>query len=179
MVQYNLGAIFAKENNYQKALEHWLKSKERDPGDPLLLANLGWVYEKTKQRDKAIKEYKLSIAADPFNPHVHFNLGRLETLRGNHSEAIESFKKAINLNPDYIEAYYRIGIVYDTIQDGGNAITNTIIAEMFYKNKNDLNMAAKAGENLRLFFGKYHLRRVDFADIALPDSLLEKGKSKK
>jgi len=57
----------------------------------------------------------------------------LAALKGEDKEAIDSFKKAINIDPGYVEAYYRIGLVYGNLQEGENAITNTLIAEKFYR----------------------------------------------
>ena len=38
------------------------------------------------------------------------------------SEALRAFKEAVKLNPEYAEAYYKMGLVYDSMLDHDKAI---------------------------------------------------------
>lgn len=44
----------------------------------------------------------------------HFEVGQFLFLNEKYDQAIEEFKKAIHDNPEDAEAYYNLGVVYET-----------------------------------------------------------------
>ena len=50
----------------------------------------------------------------------------------NVDDAIDSFKKAVQLNPNFGDAYYRLGLAYDKLNQSYDAISNLLITEIVY-----------------------------------------------
>ncbi len=61
------GNLYAKEEDYAKAIEEYKKSLELLPNFPQARYNLAVVYQKSGDIRQAIVEYKKFIEMDPFN----------------------------------------------------------------------------------------------------------------
>ncbi|MBC8284587.1 MAG: tetratricopeptide repeat protein [Nitrospinae bacterium] len=171
IAHYNLGVLHAKNKDITKAVESWKKAKKLDSTDDKVLTSLGWAYEKLGDKEKALDEILKSIKIEPFNTKTHYAAGRIQSDLGNFENAIVSLKKSVNLDPEFGDAYYRLGIVYDNINQGNDAISNTLIAEIIYHKKKKMDLFKKMGTKLELLFDKNQLTREDFTELQLPDTL--------
>lgn len=105
----NLGQVYFKQGNYEKALEFFEQSYQLDEklGDDLgrayTLNNIGEVYQKQGKLNLAENQYLKSIqlkkmAADDFGLAYSFNrLGELKNEQKRHQEALNLFKQAKNI----------------------------------------------------------------------------------
>ena len=106
---------------------------------------------------------KRQLRLDPNNYAIHYKLGvnRLtfaQDLGNSYFKekelliAINSFKEAIRTKPDYSEAHLMLGegFAEGPINDGFSAIKHTIIAMKLAERQNDVKVAARAKEKLRI-----------------------------
>jgi hypothetical protein len=77
----------------------------------------------------------------------------------------------VNLDPEFGDAYYRLGVVYDNLNQGRDAISNTLIAEIVYHKKKKMDLFKKMDEQLKPLLEKYQLTRNNFSQLQLPDTL--------
>ena len=102
------------DQNYDKAIEYYLKTLELDPSSAdYIFNNIGTVYVGGKRDyDKAIEYYKKSIEIKP-NPSAYFNMANAyQNYEQKYDKAIEYYKKAIELASNFSEAYCCIGNIY-------------------------------------------------------------------
>ncbi len=84
----NLGVIYLRQENPEKARREFQRELEIRPGNALAWNNLGVTFEHTGELDSALFAYRQALYVDPSNPDAHANLLRLLTLQS--SEAAES-----------------------------------------------------------------------------------------
>ena len=119
---YNLmGLIFAKQNEFNQAIEYYEKGIKIDPKFAMIYNNLGTVFKLKANYQKAEGYYKKSIDLDKKIAEPQNNLGNLYLSLGKYKAAIACYKKAININPKFFVSYYNIGTVYISIGEIENA----------------------------------------------------------
>ena len=112
----NLGSVYQKMGQYDKAMENFDKALSLDQGDYLAYLNRGSIFDKLGRLDNAIESYNKAIMLHPNAYEAYFNRGLTYSKIGNLPRAIEDFQKAIALNPNEYRAYNNIGVLYS---DGG------------------------------------------------------------
>jgi len=83
--------------------------------------------EKLVREKKALerKVIKTSVAIKKERGIYHYNLGVAYAQAKLYSEAIEEYEKSIESNPDNADAYYNLGVLYETVEaDTEKAIEN-------------------------------------------------------
>ena len=181
MAHYNLGVIYAKGKDFSKAVEEWETASKLDRKDEIILNGLAWAYEKLGKRKEALAKLDLSIKLNPFDSKTHFSLGRIKYDMENVDDAIDSFKKAVHFNPDFGEAYYRLGLAYDKLNQSYGAISNLLITEIVYHKARKMDLFKKTRAKLEPLFTKYQTQREDFKNLQVPETLkgydLDKGQN--
>jgi len=89
----------------------------------------------------------------------------------NVEDAIDSFKKAVQLDPNFGDAYYRLGLAYDTLNQSYDAISNLLITEIVYHKAKKMDLFKKTRAKLESLFTKYQTKRENFSDLQLPETL--------
>jgi len=90
---------------------------------------------------------------------------------GNVDDAIDSFKKAVQHDPNFGDAYYRLGLIYDTLNQSYDAISNLLITEIVYHKARKMDLFKKTRARLEPLFTKYQTQREDFKDLQVPETL--------
>ena len=71
------GSEALKAENYDEAIECFLKDMAINPNDARVYYNLGIAYSKKGMLDESMAEYKKAIGIDPNFADAHNNLGNL------------------------------------------------------------------------------------------------------
>lgn len=171
MAHYNLGVIYAKEKDFPKAIEEWETALKLDHKDESILNSLAWAYEKQGEKKQALVKLDQSIKLSPYDPKTHFTSGRIKYDLGDIDNAIDSLKKATHLDPNFGDAYYRIGLAFDSQNQSYDAISSLLIAEIIYHKTGKMDLYKKSQAKLKTFFNKYQTKRADYKNLELPETL--------
>ena len=171
MAHFNLGVIYAKEQNFQKAVKEWEIALSLEARDENILNSLAWVYEKLGRKKEALVMLSDSIKLSPYAAKTYFSSGRIKYDLGDSDGAIKSFKKATLLDPVYGNAYYRMGLAFNSQNQAYNAISNLLIAEIIYHKTMKMKLFENVQTKLKSLFEKHQTERKEFRDIQLPEAL--------
>ena len=108
--EINKGNKEYKNEEHEKALEHYRSAQMMDPNEPIVNFDMGNALYRTEKYEEADNEYiKASGAEDP-NIAIRslYNLGNSSYRQGNSDEAIEYYKKVLDMDPNEINAKYNI-----------------------------------------------------------------------
>jgi tetratricopeptide (TPR) repeat protein len=121
-VFYFLGQAFAKEKNYEKAIENYEKAISINPNNIDFHNDLGTVFSISGNRKKAIETYENIISITPEKAKSYFNLGIVYSEFSDFKNAIINIKKAISINPDEVDYYISLGEVFRMKENYAEAI---------------------------------------------------------
>jgi tetratricopeptide (TPR) repeat protein len=126
----NLGSVYQKMGQFDKAMENFDKAITLDPNDNLAYINRGVIFDKAGQFDKAIESYGKAVQSNPGDYKAYFNRGLLFDRMGNIPEAIEDFQRATRLNANDPRVHNNLGILYSKARmyDRSIAALNNAIA---------------------------------------------------
>lgn len=102
------GLLWAKENNFDKALMYFQRALLHDANRPSIHTNLSNVYVACGEVEKALGHLYQALRLQPFHAEAYNNLGRLLYKQGRLAEAMPHFEKALRLDPNYWEAHYNL-----------------------------------------------------------------------
>jgi len=89
------------------------------PGEYQTITNLGNVRLVERRFDEAAALYRQSLAINPSTAVTTYDLGYALLETGKTDEALAALRRAIILNPNYRDAYFLIGEILSTRQEGG------------------------------------------------------------
>ena len=137
-IYVNLGHLYMRVQQYDRAEEAFRKAKQLDPDvdvDTYLKSlqqqdtqqarayyNEGVNFWNVRQLDAAISAWRKSVELDPDFAEAHLNLGIAYRERGRYTDALTHLKKAVELKPDLAEAQYQIGLTYSRMRQYQDAI---------------------------------------------------------
>ncbi len=111
----NLGVIYKKQNNLDKAIEYFDKALSLDPSRPAVYFNIGDVQYRRGDYEKAAVSLQTALNRNP-KPLLRLDilnkLGRTYSAMGRTDEAIGVFKETIRLFPAAIAPYNNLGVQY-------------------------------------------------------------------
>lgn len=91
-------------NNYKKALEGYLKIKEKDSLNPVIqrrnLSKLGYKYLSNNDFKKSIMVFKITTVLYPKSSNSFDSLADAYLKKNDTIKAIENYKKALAINPE-------------------------------------------------------------------------------
>jgi tetratricopeptide (TPR) repeat protein len=97
---FQLGLVYVKQKEYNKAIETYQKVAEMDPQFPDIYFNLGYVYAMSKDYPKAEEMYTRVVKLSPsYLDEALFNLGMVQKRQGKQEEALANFERALSVNP--------------------------------------------------------------------------------
>ncbi|MDZ7260794.1 MAG: tetratricopeptide repeat protein [candidate division KSB1 bacterium] len=99
------GIQYARQGNYQQAMEEFRKILVTHPDHALALHNLALMHYQVGDPHQAIETLQKALRIDIEFPEAHNSLGILYFQMGNYTEALKEFKKAIAKNVNYHQAY--------------------------------------------------------------------------
>lgn len=114
-----LGLAYHSIGNYKRALEYLLLAKQTNPSDMLYLA-IGQTYVISKDYANAesfLKNAILETKDQNVAQKGYSLLGQLYFDQSNFEMAIQQYEQIIKINPRSADAYYHLGVIYDTIAE--------------------------------------------------------------
>ncbi len=106
---------------YEKAIEAYLKSIDIDSNSDEAWYNLGNAYHMIGNYEKAIEAFQKSIEIKP-NDSAWYNLGYTFIKIKEYQQAIDAFQKSIEIKPDKNEAWNNLGNAFGEIGEYQKAI---------------------------------------------------------
>ncbi len=129
---YNLGSIYFRKAEYEKAAEQFKKVVE-------IMENHDWAYEHSDQswkkpgrEEEAVKAFQKDLRLDPtgtdaslkwLHTSAYIELGLLSEMQADYPRAILHYQKAIALNPENFVVYYNLGVIYRKLKKTDHAIS--------------------------------------------------------
>ena len=104
----NLGAIFQKLGDPQKAKEYFEKVIKINPNYVSAHNNLGNIFQKLGDLQKAKDCYDKAIELNPNYTDAYYNQGNIYKELGEYQKAKEYFEKVIKINPNYADAHNQL-----------------------------------------------------------------------
>jgi hypothetical protein len=109
---YNLGIIYARAEDYDKAKNYFLLSIKYNPNFIDSYLNLGIIYGKLKDYKTSIEYLKKALQFKPNNSLVYYNLAYAFQEFGKVDEAIDYYSLAIKYNPQDAKSYFNRSLLY-------------------------------------------------------------------
>jgi tetratricopeptide (TPR) repeat protein len=95
-----LAETYARQAQYQKAIQVLSTEAARQPGRPEIQLALGNLAFRSKQYDLAIEHYQALVKANPEAGEVYYRLGEAYRVKGDFKEAVKAFRTAKDLRPN-------------------------------------------------------------------------------
>lgn len=108
-----------------------------------------------------LRECETRAGKEPDNPEVQFELGTEYERRGLYLQAIEAFEKTLQLNPRSAEAHFNLGVLYETADNGRQAIFHMVQAGNLFSERNDTDNKDKARARLKAYYQQFNFKPGD------------------
>jgi predicted CXXCH cytochrome family protein len=102
----NLGEIYVKRGDAEKAASEFRFALKLDPDLPQVHIQLGTVLAERGEVDAAAEQFSAAAALLPASPVPPFNLGVLYQQANRSAEAVPYFSRALEIDPGHAEAHY-------------------------------------------------------------------------
>ena len=107
----NLGALYAKFKEYDKAIKLYKKCIKIKPTYAGAYTNLGNALNKTGRHEEAVYFHKTAISLDDKSANHFSNCASAYKNLGRFDKAKEYYKKALQLDPEHINAHFDLATV--------------------------------------------------------------------
>lgn len=108
----NLGDLYGRRGDYEKAIYHFKKAIELKPGYAEAYHNLANIYFQLGQLEEARKNYELCLESNPLVWQSYENLGQVYFEQEEYGKAEELLKRAIAINPQEPSLFLNLAVVY-------------------------------------------------------------------
>lgn len=113
VLAYNhLGAIYARQKDYEKAVSIYRLGLQVDPNHPILQFNLAKAYEATGNDVEAISSYESALRAKPGWKDAVKAYAKLLLKLNRTAEAASIVQNAVSLYSDQSDLYYLLGRIF-------------------------------------------------------------------
>ena len=106
------GVAFMNAEQYQDALNAFMKAVEINPDNSWAYIDAGWALNSLGDHYQALKMLNKAEAMDPRNPWVYVNRASSYNFLGNFPQALQDAEKAVVLAPDAFWSYFERGWAY-------------------------------------------------------------------
>jgi len=108
----NLGGLYHKRGDYDKAIIFHKKALEINPYEHKTIFNLGYDYEAMGKLDEALMQYEKCIKYMPNYAKAYFNIGNIYTVRKEYDKAIAAYQRAAQYDEFHVGARNNLGNIY-------------------------------------------------------------------
>jgi len=98
-IHNNLGDVYARQGNFQKAIEEFTLATQINPNYADAWHNLANTYQQVGQIDLALENYQKALSINPQLWQSYQNMAAIYFNAGQFDAALENIKKAAELNP--------------------------------------------------------------------------------
>jgi tetratricopeptide (TPR) repeat protein len=98
-IHNNLGDVYARQGDYQKAVEEFTLATQINPNYADAYHNLANTYQQMGQIDLAIENYQKAVSINPNLWQSNQNLAAIYFEKGDYDTALDYIKKALEVNP--------------------------------------------------------------------------------
>jgi tetratricopeptide (TPR) repeat protein len=120
-VYNNLGDVYFKEHDFQKAIEHFQIALQLKPDFADVVHNLGYTYLELGNYDLAREYLVKSYEMNPYLYQSLYKLGFLEYKLGNLDQAESYFSQTLQVNPGFEPAAQAVQAIKSLkLQQGSN-----------------------------------------------------------
>jgi tetratricopeptide (TPR) repeat protein len=112
IVNLYIGNIYSIKEEYQKAIDFYLKSMDKFPGNKELILSIGNAYNNLQEFEKAMEWFDKLKIDDIGNIDTLYNIGVISYNNGDFDRALTFFKKATEINSEFADGYYQMGMTY-------------------------------------------------------------------
>ena len=112
-IQADLGSLYAKRQDWSKAIACYQKALAVDPSLAPVYRNLAKALTQAGQSQKALVYWYQALRLEPkeVDAQQHLDVGNQLLAQGKLEQAVVCYQQAISLQPDFREAYHRLGEV--------------------------------------------------------------------
>ena len=100
----NIGWAYYRKGDYEKAVKHFKKAIEANPGYALAYNNMGLAYNRLDRPEKARRAFEKAIDRAPRYLDAYLNLGRVLAHLKEKEAALKAFEKVVELAPESDQA---------------------------------------------------------------------------
>ncbi len=120
----NLGDLYTRQKNYQKAIEEFNKAIQLNPNYADAYHNLANTFLQSGQPEKAIASYQKSLEINPTIWQSHLALGAIYFDQKDYQQAKSHILEAISIKPNNPDLYSNLGLIYLKIGDYEKAVSS-------------------------------------------------------
>jgi|SRR5208283_2635915 len=113
----NMGKLYLKQQEYEKAIAEFDKLIDRDPGYSNAYLNRGLAKGYLNKYDDAIADFSSAISVAPYDSIAYFNRGFCYHSIAEYEKAIDDYTRAIELNYPHFDVYLNRSRCYEAIKD--------------------------------------------------------------
>jgi tetratricopeptide (TPR) repeat protein len=167
LIYLNMGKALRAQNKNMEAIQSFQNALSFNPESIDMNLFLADALVAGKEYEKA-KFYLTKVTSSSSLPEKGYRwLGRLYSEMGDVEKEIEQYKKIIRYHGHYPEIHMKLGIAYDQLKTGRNAILHTKIAGQLYSDEDKGNEASKMATKFRDLINKYNYSANDFAGVRI------------
>jgi tetratricopeptide (TPR) repeat protein len=123
-----LGVVYYRKKDYTKAVEAYERAVRLDPEFALAFDNLGTLHLRAflerkdpEMIDKAIDAFDRAINNDSRLASAYNGRASAFKFSNRADEAIKDWREALELQPDFVDVYFKLGIIYLEIGEKAEA----------------------------------------------------------
>ena len=110
----NLADTLLEIEEFDAAIDHYQRVLETQPHNATVHNRLGQAFEKQGDLDKAMTCFEVALEQNPLMLEARLNMGKI-TLQTDPRQAENWFKSVLDIDPRYVEGYYWLGILFQTM----------------------------------------------------------------
>jgi tetratricopeptide (TPR) repeat protein len=116
-IHNNLGDVYARQQNYAKAIEEFQKAIEINPNYADAYHNLANTYQQIGQKDAAMANYEKALSINPNLWQSYQNMAAIVFEQGDFPKALENIKRALEIDPQNTQLQENLKFIEAKMQE--------------------------------------------------------------